>query len=75
MQMEKLISSEAGVEDRQERVCLSFTELGESLESPQRCDGLTSSGLGPPVGHITVDVLQHPMHHLPRRSATFTHRD
>lgn len=45
MWMDKLISSEGapegkGAEERQERVCLSFTDLGESLESPQRCDGL-----------------------------------
>ena len=79
MQTDKLISSEGapegkGAEERQERVCLSFTDFGESLESPQRCEGLTSSGLGPPVGHMAVDVLHHPMHRLPRRLATFMHR-
>lgn len=76
MQTDKQISSEGtlegkGVEERQEWVCLSFTDLGESLESPQRCDALASSVLGPPMGPIAVDVLQHPVHCLPRHLATF----
>ena len=75
MQTDKLISSEGAhggkwAEKRQERVCLSLTDLGES----QSFDGLTSSGSGPPVGHIAVDDLKHPMCCFPRCLATFMRR-